>query len=113
MKIDMTKPIKNLIGVNLENPESKLKKKEPFTMRIVCTNSLLTPTQDDKNIDGNEKARRFELAMRVYTEDEIDLNVDELKLIKDLIGRLYSPLVVGRAYQILDPKEKPSDGLIK
>ncbi len=113
MKIDMTKPIKNLIGVNLENPESKLKEKEPLTMRIVCTNSLLTPTQDDKNIDGNEKAKRFELAMRIYTEKEIDLDIDELKMIKDLIGRLYTPLVVGRAYQILDPKPKPSDGLKK
>ena len=113
MKIDMTKTIKNLIGVDLENPESKLKEKEPLTMRIVCTNSLLTPTQDDKNIDGNEKAKRFELAMRIYTEDEIDLNVDELKLLKDLIGRLYTPLVVGRAYQILDPKPKASDGLTK
>lgn len=113
MKIDMTKAIKNLEGDNLNNPESKLKEKEPLMMRIVCVNSLLTQTQDDKNIDGNEKAKRFELAMRIYTEKEIDLNVDELKLIKDLIGKIYPPLVVGRAYQILDPKPKASDGLTK
>ena len=113
MKIDMTKPIKNLIGVNLENPNCKLPKKDPLTMKIVCTNSLLTPAQEDKNIDGNEKAKRFELAMRIYTEDEIDLSIDELKLLKDLIGKLYTPLVVGRAYQILDPKPKASDGLTK
>ncbi len=113
MKIDMTKTIKNLIGVDLENPESKLPKKEPLTMKIVCTNSLLTQTQDDQNINGNEKAKRFELAMRVYTEKEIDLDIDELKMIKDLIGKIYGPLVVGRAYQILDPKQKPSDGLTK
>ncbi len=113
MKIDMTKTIKNLIGVDLENPESKLPKKEPLTMRIVCTNSLLTQTQDDRNIDGNEKAKRFELAMRIYTEKEVDLDIDELKMIKDLIGKTYGPLVVGQAYRILDPKPKASDGLTK
>ena len=113
MKIDMTKAIKNLEGDNIDNPESKLKEKAPLTMKILCTNSLLTPTQDERNIDGNEKAKRFELAMRIYTEKEVDLDIDELKLVKDLIGKVYSPLVVGQAYRILDPKAKASEGLVK
>ena len=82
--------------------------KADLTLREVITNSILSPQRDQQNprekIDGNEKARRCYLAMEIYkAKKQIELNVDDIKLIKDEIGRVYPPLIVGQAYEILDP----------
>jgi len=62
------------------------------------------------NMDGIEKARRYFLAIEIHTaKNQVELSVDDIKLIKDEIGRVYPPLIVGQAYEILDPpREKTS-----
>lgn len=85
--------------------------KKNMTLREVMTNSLLAPpAQGQQNprdqMDGAEKARRYYLAMEIHkTKKQIELTVDDVKLIKDEIGRVYPPLIVGQAYEILDPPQ--------
>lgn len=69
------------------------------TLREVTVNALLAPA----DISGTDKMKRFLLAQKIHeAAEEIKLFPEELVLIKDLIGKAYSPLFVGRAYQILN-----------
>ena len=112
---DLNKVFKTLDGrnmtVNIMEDEKgslggqKVTKKD-LTLREVITNSLLAPPPQGQRdqMEGAEKARRYFLAIEIYTEkNQVELSVDDIKLIKDEIGRVYPPLIVGQAYEILDP----------
>lgn len=72
---------------------------EDVTLRLVVVNALLAPA----DISGTDKMKRFLLAQKIHeSTEEVKLLPEELVLIKDLIGKTYSPLFVGRAYQILN-----------
>lgn len=97
------------------------KKKSPdFILKTACTNVLLNPgateivcprckTQIKKpeELTGEEKARRFMLATKIYNgENPIDIGTKNIELLKDLIAKIYpSNLIVGQAWSILDPHE--------
>jgi len=40
----------------------------------------------------------------MYNLGEIDLNLDDTKLVRDLVADLYTPLIVGQIWNILDPE---------
>lgn len=65
--------------------------------------SSLTKIDPREKISGEDKVRRAKLAERVYKNDVVNLNAEELSLIKLLIGETYDPVTVYRAWEILDP----------
>ena len=100
LKIDFNVVLKNLEGKPLTDKEKDL------TLKDVSANAILGNYQNE-NIDGEEKLKRFILAMKIYEANgELELTVDEVKMTKDMIARGYSTLVTGRALQILDPHKK-------
>ena len=68
------------------------------TVKMAIVNSLLSPVQKESGID---KVEKYELAKKVYASDEVDLNEDEIKLIKERVGEIYAPAVVGQVYELL------------
>ena len=85
-----------------------MKKSPPFTLRTACVNVLTMREMDDrgrgKEITGKEKVRRYELAKKIYHSKElVDLQAEEITLLKDLVGKIYPPITVGQAFEILDP----------
>lgn len=100
MKINFNVPLKNIAGKTLKN-EGK-----DITLKDVSINALLGNYQDEK-IDGNEKLKRFMLAMKISeAKDELELENDDITLVRDLIAKGYSTLVTARAWQIVDPHKK-------
>jgi len=100
LKINFNMGLKNLEGKNLKD------KGKDLTLKDVSANALLGNYQNE-NIDGEEKLKRFLLAMKIYeAKGELELSVDEIKMTKDLIAKGYSTIVTGRALQILDPHKK-------
>lgn len=71
---------------------------EDATVRMVIVNSVLAPVQSEKGVD---KVKKYELAKRIFKENEVDLNEDEIKLIKDAVGENFAPIVVGQIYELL------------
>lgn len=134
MKIDFNYKFVTMDGeVIPEKPDKKIvdkdgketiKKYPPFTLRNISENVLLSQQMDGegkpKEMSGKEKCERYDLAMRIHkatVKDMADLEVEEIALLKKLIGVGYSTLIVGQAFKILDPhgaverekepKEKP------
>jgi hypothetical protein len=68
------------------------------TVKLVIVNALLSPVRDEKGVD---KVRKYELAKKVYASDEVDLNEDNIKLIKERVGEVFPPMIVGQIYELL------------
>ncbi|MCK4818367.1 hypothetical protein KA005_21535 [bacterium] len=95
-------------NVGLKNLEGKILKADgkDVTLKDVSADALLGNYKDE-NIDGKEKLKRFMLATKIYEANgELELDVDDIKLTKDLIAKGYSVLVTARAWGILDPHKK-------
>ena len=89
------------------NLEVKILQEEiPVTLKKLCIRALHALRQDEK-IDGNEKERRGALARELYeAKNGIELDRDDIKLIKELIGKDGSPMIIHQAWKIIDPEKK-------
>ena len=68
------------------------------TVKMAIVNAVLSPVEKESGVD---KVKKYELAKKVYASDEVDLDGNEIKLIKDRVGEAFSPLVVGQIYELL------------
>ncbi len=83
----------------------ELIKGSPFTLKEAARNALLSQFEDERNLDVNEKVKRYDLFLKVKTaEDPADFTSDEIVLIKKLIGKAYAVLIVGQAVKLLEGK---------
>ncbi len=98
MKIDFPKELTELGGEVLKD-----EKGEPVTMKTVCINALMNLSQDDANLSGEDKLKRFDLATVIYAGENPDIKVEDVALIKTLVGKMFMPLIVGQAWRHLDP----------
>ena len=106
MKLDVTRQLAGLDGTPLERPVGQcstcghVTEAEPVTLRGAMTVSLLA--QSREQVAGDEKAKRWALAMRIQQEDAPALDLDELALVKRLVGEVQPSLVVGQVWAILE-----------
>lgn len=103
MKIDMTAPILGLDGKVLDDGAGG-----QVLLRTVVQGALLATAQGDQGMDGAKKARMFGLALSANS-NSVDWPVEDIALVKDRIGRVSTPLAVGRAYELLDPPADDQD----
>ena len=103
LAVDFAAPINNLDGTPMRKDD-----KTVLTLDEVASTALLSSYQDESNLDGVEKNKRFWLAKKIHDQrkDPV-LTADEITLIKRLIAKAYNPLVVGQAWTILDPASVP------
>jgi len=88
--------------------ENKIKDEsgKPFTLRTAAMSSLVATLEDEKGLSGEEKLKRFELAMKIKNHpDPIEVTSEDTSLIKKMIARVYTTLIVGQAWQMLEGKK--------
>lgn len=73
----------------------------PVTVRSVAVNALLA-NYPDEHPTGEEKLRRYQIARAVHAGGKVELRVEDVALIKLLVGKAYSPLVVGPVFEALE-----------
>lgn len=96
MKVDFGQVFKGLEGDEIKNGG------KPFTLAAAAVTALLAEFKDEQ-IAGQQKADRYTLALAVHgAVGEIDQPVEDVALIKTLIGKAYSPLIVGQAWKMLE-----------
>lgn len=107
MKIDFEAKLLDMDGKPMKErqagPDGKVVEIEA-TLGRVAANALLAMGDEDKGLTGEQKAKRYELAMKVIKGSQ-SLKVEEITEIKATIGRHYAPIVVGQAWKMLDPGE--------
>lgn len=97
MKINTNQVLRTIDGQTMKDTDSSGNAVDA-TVKSAIVNCILSPVQKET---GVEKVAKYELAKRIYASDEVDLNEKEITLIKDRVGELYSPVVVGQLYELL------------
>jgi hypothetical protein len=103
MKIKTDTPIKNLAGQVMKDNDGQGNSMDA-SVRTVVVNALLAPLQQGKNEQGVDKVKKYELAKKIFSDDEVELTVEEVALIKSRVGETFPPLVVGQVYEMLEGK---------
>jgi len=96
MRIDFDAPLLDLKG------EPLIENGVEVTLGAIASNALLATYRDEQDLTGEEKVKRFRLA--VIARGAQDLSVEQIVLLKKLIAKAYSPLIVGRVFELLDPQ---------
>ena len=98
MKVNATQTLSAIDGNPLQDHDND----KPIQLRTVCVNALLATLEEDRSQTGEGKLAAWTLAKRLQDEDEPDLKAEELALLKERVGKCFSPAVVGPAFQVLD-----------
>lgn len=102
--VDFKATIKNIDGTPVWADPNKVGG-DPLTLAKVCEDAMVAQIPGDTPTPA-EKSQRFWIAVKIH-EGKQELNVDEIAVLKKVIGLAYGPLVVGRAYELLDPASVP------
>ena len=97
MKINFANKFKNFNGDTLKDGESK----KELSLRDVCVDSLLAVDKRE-TLDSEEKLKRYSLALGIFNGKKDSLSAEDIVLLKELIGKYYSTLIVGQALPMLD-----------
>lgn len=106
MKINTNQVLKSLSGEPLKDRNDKGEMVDA-TLKIAIVNALLASTQDKES--GTNKIKKYELAKKIFQNDEIDLVAEDIALIKGRVGEVYPPLLVGQINEILEGKSETAN----
>jgi hypothetical protein len=87
--------------------ESPMENEDYLTLGSITTRALMTTLEGDKD-DGDKKLDRYILATKIKVEGKdgaIDIESKEIQQIKALVGGMYSIVIVGQAFPMLEGKE--------
>jgi hypothetical protein len=100
MKVDFSAILLNLKDEPLMQPAAKEgEDAPPATLAWIASEALLRATEEK---DGQKKYKLYALAMKVGGGGEVELKTEDIALIKQKIGEQFAPLVVGRAFDLLE-----------
>ena len=95
MKIKINQEIKNIEGKQILRDANK-----PLTLKDVCVNCILSPTEGD---DEKKKWDKYEIYKKLRdAKDEVTLTAEEVTVIKKAIGRFEPPLILGQCFEALE-----------
>ena len=103
MNIDLTQEIKTIDGVTI--PLNGRETDRPTVLSDILTKAMLeTPQAEAASMPGEKKMQRYRLAQKCYGVPSVDLEVEELAVLKEYVGKLFPALVVGQVWQMLEGK---------
>ena|ERR1035437_5513339 len=97
MKVNLNVSLKNMDEVAMKDEQGN-----ELPLKTFCVNALMADYQGE-TVDGNEKLKRYTLAKRIFKADgEVELSVEEAALLKQLVPKGHTPLVVGQLFELLE-----------
>ncbi len=105
MTIDFTQAFKTLDGKDFPAGATE---DGPLRLRAVATNALLSAFQDEQQLSGEDKIKRWKLAQRIHAEDAVNLTAEEIALTKKLIAKGYATLISAQAWEMLEAERGTS-----
>jgi len=110
MEIDFSQKLKNLKGDVLKevsiDEETKKEESTDYTLGTAAVNTLFA---NEKDMTGEQKVKRYNLATKIFEMGKVDVTTDEIVLIKKVIGKFTTALIVGQAYKMLEKEEEKKE----
>lgn len=99
MVIRTQMPMRSLDGeIHLKDNEEK-----EMTLGSCLIAACLAGDQQD--VGATEKYRRWKLAEKIQLCHPCEISIEDVAYLKTLVGKVFSPLVMGQIWDILDPIE--------
>jgi hypothetical protein len=99
--IDFTQPLISVDGKPLHI--SGEKDSPVATLGDVSISALEAISDEDRNLPGVEKFKRDKLARFIYMNKAAVLSPEDTALIKERIGKIFGPAVIGAAWPLFGP----------
>lgn len=98
-------------SINLINQYlNKDRKQIDIHLRKVCFRAMKAQVKGQENMEPEEKYKRGKLAERIFDSTEpLEITPEELKMIREQIGKVYSIDVMAPCWDLLDVKEKAEE----
>jgi hypothetical protein len=96
MKVNFDSKLLHLDGQVLKNRDAD------FTLKSAAIEALMNIAESDRTAKGEDKFKRYELAVKVNAGGEVEITPEEATLLKQRIGEVYGPAVIGPAYKLLN-----------
>lgn len=100
MKINLSETIKSYDGKDLIGEG-----KTPIILRDLIVTALNNVTREEILI-AEQKAKIYQLSVKLYSNKEVDLTLDDRSFIKERAGKVLLPLAYGRICEILEGENK-------
>ena len=104
MKIDFSQVITDLHGNGMK--EQYPTADDKIAVRDMTLNNALVGALSFENreskLSETEKVRRFELATRIVKGGEIEIDLDDAKLLQEAANEVYGVVIYGRIKEILN-----------
>lgn len=109
MKLDPSTKILDLDGQSVKHAVERdgkmIQGEQDMTFASVAIQSLVAPYRD---MTAEQSVQRFGLALKLSTANaETEFSLDDLGLIKRLVGIGWPPVVCGRMVQMIEALEAP------
>lgn len=99
MKIDVTKQILDYEGNPLDGGTA--------TYRSVIS-AALNNLEAGEQLLAEQKARMYELSVKIFKSKEVKLSVEEAAFVKERVAKFFNPLVYGRVSDLLEGIDRES-----
>ena len=110
MKIDFNQELKTIEGDTLKRNkmlDGGTSVHVPATLKWAAIEALLSSLPEEKT-SGEEKGRRYELALRIQEAAEpLDLSIEDIACVKKLCDANFAPLIVGQTRRMLEGAKTP------
>jgi len=101
LKLDISTKILNIDGTSI--PITQKGKVDDWIFKDAFITVLTSLS--DKQETGEAKFGKYVLAQKIQKSTKlIELTLDETKMLKELVGETYAPIVVGQIWTVLDPE---------
>lgn len=109
LALDFTAPLTDFDGKPIPNCPTPAPCDKVLMLGDAAAIALLAPdAPNGPQTAGDEKVKRFQLALKIRGAKDVKLSAEETALIKAQIAKDYPPLIVGRAWALLDPAAAPA-----
>lgn len=87
---------------DMENKPLKVGEDYLTLERVLVQACLMTDEKENPSMDV--KYKRYKLCKKLSGAKEIDLSSEEVVMLKDLVGRAFTTIVAGQAFDLLEGK---------
>jgi hypothetical protein len=106
MNIDVSQKITTLDGTTIPASDGVSGELRPTVLKDILVKAMIEPSQGEaQTMKGEVKFQRYMLAQKIYqSEGVVDFEIEDLALLRESVGKLFGPLVVGQVWSMLEGK---------
>lgn len=90
--------------LKLLSGEPVVMNEKPASLRTCVINALGAGFEDERQLDGEEKLKRFKLSMKLFNDENFCTNSSDVELMKKCVAKAYPAGLCGLIWIRLDPK---------